>query len=53
MKKKNLIFIVSIILISIAIGLCSSASFAYFNNSSKDPVSIPNLKVNYKEKIAN
>ena len=53
MKNKNTILIVLVLLLSIFIGLCSSASFAYFNNSIKDPVKIPNLKVNYKEKIAN
>ena len=44
MKNKKIILIISILLISLFIGLCSSASLAYFNN--KESKSINSLKIN-------
>ena len=45
MSNKKIIFIISILLISIFIGLCSSASLAYFNNDVKEEIDV--LKIEY------
>ena len=47
MKNKKIILIISILVISMFIGLCSSASLAYFNN--KESKSINSLTINYSE----
>ena len=45
MKNKKIILIISILVISMVIGVCSSASLAYFNN--KESKSINTLTVQY------
>lgn len=45
MRNKKIVLIISILLMSIFIGLCSSASLAYFNN--KESKSINTLTVQY------
>ena len=45
MRNKKIILIISILLISMFIGVCSSASLAYFNN--KESKSINTLTVQY------
>ena len=47
MSNKKIILIISILLISIFIGICSSASLAYFNNDAKEKIYI--LKIEYTE----
>lgn len=45
MSNKKIILIISILLISIFIGLCSSASLAYFNDNVEKQ--IDSLKIEY------
>lgn len=45
MRNKKIVLIISMLLMSIFIGLCSSASLAYFNN--KESKSINTLTVQY------
>lgn len=45
MRNEKIVLIISMLLMSIFIGLCSSASLAYFNN--KESKSINTLTVQY------
>lgn len=45
MKNKNIILIVLVLLLSMFIGICSSASFAYFNDNAEKK--IDSLEIQY------